>query len=180
MEIIQLDREEYRGREYRTAYTTGGYYEVEYVGGLFRLLHRNLEAPKTLELGDTLLSDWLEDPVLFGAFEGETLLGLGEGSPETWNNRYRISNLCVFEEAHRRRGVGQALMARLLAEARAKGARMAVLETQTCNERAIAFYRKMGFEVIGLDRYAYSNEDSPQSGMRLEMGKVLAEGAAGQ
>ena len=29
--------------------------------------------------------------------------------------------------------------------------RMAVLETQTCNERAIAFYRKCGFEIIGFD-----------------------------
>lgn len=175
MEIRQLDREEYRGREYRTSYTTGGYYEVEYAGGTFRLLRRALEAPKTLELGDTLLSGWLEDPVLFGAFEGETLLGLGEGSPETWNHRYRISNLCVFEEAHRRRGVGSALMARLLQEARAKGARMAVLETQTCNERAIAFYLKEGFEVIGLDKYAYSNEDTPAKGMRVEMGKALTE-----
>ena len=31
---------------------------------------------------------------------------------------------------------------------------MAVLETQSCNERAIAFYKKCGFEIIGFDLYA--------------------------
>lgn len=48
-----------------------------------------------------------------------------------------------------------------------------VLETQTCNERAIAFYRKCGFEIIGFDLYAYSNHDPEAHEVRLEMGKKL-------
>ena len=51
--------------------------------------------------------------------------------------------------------------------------RMAVLETQTCNERAIAFYRKCGFQVIGFDLYAYTNHDPEAHEVRLEMGKKL-------
>ena len=51
---------------------------------------------------------------------------------------------------------------------------MAVLETQSCNERAIAFYRANGFEVIGVDLYAYSNEDPLHHEIRVEMGKKLA------
>ena len=51
--------------------------------------------------------------------------------------------------------------------------RMAVLETQTCNERAIAFYRNCGFEIIGFDLYAYSNHDPEAHEVRLEMGKKL-------
>ena len=50
---------------------------------------------------------------------------------------------------------------------------MIVLETQSCNENAIAFYRKNGFEIIGFDLYAYSNDDPERHEVRLEMGKKL-------
>lgn len=61
-------------------------------------------------------------------------------------------------------------MEAILKEARSSGARMAVVETQSCNGHAIAFYRKHGFEVIGFDRYAYSNDDPARHEMRVEMG----------
>ena len=50
---------------------------------------------------------------------------------------------------------------------------MIVLETQSCNERAIAFYRRNGFEVIDFDLYAYSNADPERREVRIEMGKKL-------
>lgn len=50
---------------------------------------------------------------------------------------------------------------------------MAVLETQSYNYKAISFYKKNGFEIIGFDRYAYSNEDPEDHNMRIEMGKKL-------
>ncbi|MEI3063517.1 MAG: hypothetical protein V8S99_01700 [Oscillospiraceae bacterium] len=58
-------------------------------------------------------------------------------------------------------------------QAAAFGARMIVLETQSCNEAAIAFYRKNGFSVIGFDLYAYSNTDPERHEVRIEMGKKL-------
>lgn len=64
-------------------------------------------------------------------------------------------------------------MSTILREAKESGARMVVLETQTCNENAIAFYRKMGFELIGFDLYAYSNSDPNRHEIRIEMGKKL-------
>lgn len=64
-------------------------------------------------------------------------------------------------------------MSTILREAKESGARMVVLETQTCNENAIAFYRKMGFELIGFDLYAYSNSDPKRHEIRIEMGKKL-------
>ena len=57
--------------------------------------------------------------------------------------------------------------------AKASGARMMVLETQSCNENAIAFYKKNGFELIGFDLYAYSNTDPERHEVRVEMGKKL-------
>ena len=50
---------------------------------------------------------------------------------------------------------------------------MVVLETQSYNYSAISFYKKNGFEIIGFDRYAYSNCGPEEHNMRIEMGKVL-------
>lgn len=47
---------------------------------------------------------------------------------------------------------------------------MAVLETQSCNENAIAFYNKNGFNIIGFDLYAYTNENLDKHEVRIEMG----------
>ena len=61
----------------------------------------------------------------------------------------------------------------ILKEASASKARMVVLETQTCNENAIAFYRRYGFEIIGFDLYSYSNMDPEKHEIRIEMGRKL-------
>ena len=61
----------------------------------------------------------------------------------------------------------------ILNEAKESGARMVVLETQTCNENAIAFYKKNGFDIIGFDLYSYSNDDPEKHEIRIEMGKKL-------
>lgn len=78
----------------------------------------------------------------------------------------------MFENARRSSSVGTVLLA-IQEAAAASGARMIVLETQSCNENAIAFYRKNGFEIIGFDLYAYSNDDPERHEVRLEMGKKL-------
>ena len=92
---------------------------------------------------------------------------------EGWNNRFRISNICVFDHSKRNSGIGTKLMETMQREAVSRKARMIVLETQSCNEAAIAFYRKNGFTIIGLDLYAYSNTDPQQHEVRIEMGKKL-------
>lgn len=122
---------------------------------------------------DEFFGEWLEEPVAFGAFEGERLLGYVEGAPEGWNNRYRISNICIFEENARGKGLGTLLMQAIQRAAEAAGARMIVLETQTCNENAIAFYKRNGFSIIGFDLYSYSNDDPERHEVRIEMGKKL-------
>jgi ribosomal protein S18 acetylase RimI-like enzyme len=98
-----------------------------------------------------------------------------EGFLEKWNNRYRIANICVFDHADRRRGVGKRLMETILEEAVKSGARMAVLETQSFNFKAIAFYKKNGFQIIGFDRYAYSNRGPEEHNIRIEMGRKLKD-----
>ena len=75
--------------------------------------------------------------------------------------------------SERSRGVGTALMKPIERAAEDAGARMLILETQSCNENAIAFYKKNGFEIVGFDLYAYSNDDPERHEVRIEMGKKL-------
>jgi ribosomal protein S18 acetylase RimI-like enzyme len=53
------------------------------------------------------------------------------------------------DKAWIRRGVGPALMQACLELARQKGCDTVWLDVWECNPRAIAFYRKWGFEVVG-------------------------------
>ena len=117
--------------------------------------------------------EWLEYPAAFGTFDSGKLVGYVEGPIESRNNRFRISNTCVFDDKKRNTGIGTMLMKGIQKEVEASGARMLVLETQSCNEAAIAFYRKHGFAIIEFDLYAYSNIDPERHEVRIEMGKKL-------
>ena len=60
----------------------------------------------------------------------------------------RLSAIVVGER-HRGRGVGQALVAALEAEARARGCQLLFLTTAEHRAGAHAFYRRLGFEETG-------------------------------
>ena len=173
MEILKLDAEQYAGQKFTLRYRTNGYYDIRRTDMGFQIGYERFEKPTEMSFDDDMFNDWLEDPVAYGAFENGQLLGYVEGTLEKWNNRYRISNICVFDHARRHGGIGTALMNTILKEAKESGARMVVLETQTCNENAIAFYRKNGFDIIGFDLFAYTNADPERHEIRIEMGKQL-------
>ena len=173
MEIKKLDRKMYKGRKFVLRYITSGYYDIAKSNTGFQIEYKRFDKPTEMTFDDCMFNEWLEDPVAYGAFENGQLLGYVEGTLEKWNNRYRISNICVFDDTRRHNGVGTALMNTILKEAKESGARMVVLETQTCNEKAIAFYRKNGFEIIGFDLFAYTNTDPERHEIRIEMGKML-------
>ena len=168
-----MERQDYAGKQFTMRYTTSGYYDIRRTADGFSFEYKKFDEIRNKSFTDAYYEEWLDDPVEYGAFENGKLLGFIEGFHEKWNNRYRISNICVFEEEDRHKGIGTALMSKALELAEECGARMAVLETQSCNEKAIAFYRKCGFDVIGFDLYSYSNTDIEQHEIRVEMGKKL-------
>lgn len=173
VEIRELDREEYLGKEFTVQYQTKGYLDIQPTSDGFDLSYKAFSEPKEMSFSDTFFNEWLENPVGFGAFEAGQLLGYVEGTLEKWNNRYRISNICIFDSSNRNNGIGSLLMETILEEALKSNARMTVLETQTCNENAITFYKKHGFRIIGFDLFAYSNSDPERNEIRIEMGKVM-------
>ena len=82
---------------------------------------------------------------------------------------FRISNI-YLSEACLGRGIGSALMTRMLAWARERTAcRGVVLETQTCNDPAIRFYRKRGFHLSRIDVREYANDDAARKEVRIDL-----------
>ncbi|MEK6851197.1 MAG: GNAT family N-acetyltransferase, partial [Candidatus Thermoplasmatota archaeon] len=67
-----------------------------------------------------------------------------------------VANLGIaVVKAYRDRGIGRALMERALAWMKDKGVEKATLEVFSTNSRAIALYKKLGFEVEGVRRRQY-------------------------
>ena len=75
----------------------------------------------------------------------------------------RIREFYVKDE-YRRIRIGTLLMDYVIDVAKEKGVRMLVLDTQSCNVIAIAFYLKQGFTLLGFDSTAYSNTDIETKG----------------
>ena len=173
IELVKLNLKQYKGKEFTVHYTTESYLDIVPFPQGFKIEKKLFSQPATMSFKDSFFSEWLENPVGYGVFENGQLIAYAEGSIESWNNRYRISNICIFNESARRKGIGTQLINKLFEEAKTSGARMIVLETQTCNEKAISFYQKHGFEMIGFDLYSYSNIDPKRHEIRIEMGKQI-------
>jgi ribosomal protein S18 acetylase RimI-like enzyme len=122
---------------------------------------------------EKLFEEHVNEPRVFAAEMEGKRVGWLELGYDKWNNRMRVWEFSV-EEDFRRRGIGTLLMDQAVAIAREKGARMLVLETQSCNVPAVNFYSKYGFELIGLDAAHYSNEDIKRREVRLEFGLKLS------
>jgi ribosomal protein S18 acetylase RimI-like enzyme len=136
------------------------------------LILKRFEKPIEKRSEGQFFENFIEEPRAFAAsFEGEQV-GWIELGYHKWNNTMRVWEFLVKEE-FRRRGIGKSLMDLGVRVAKEKGARMLVLETQSCDVPAIDFYLKYGFELIGFDIAAYSNEDIARKEVRLEFGLKL-------
>ena len=78
-----------------------------------------------------------------------------------------------MDDDHRRQGIGTALMDITVNRAREEKRRAVMLETQSRNENAIAFYLAYGFTLIGFNTCEYQNNDLDRKEVRMEMGILL-------
>jgi RimJ/RimL family protein N-acetyltransferase len=72
-------------------------------------------------------------------------------------------------------GVARELMERIIDMLRAQGVLRVELMLETDNPRALAFYRKLGFEQEGVMRAAYKRASDPHYTDEIFMGLLLAD-----
>jgi ribosomal protein S18 acetylase RimI-like enzyme len=176
VEIVEL-RKDYTNLLFlKSRYVTDSYYELsirhEPEAWKIELCLKPLEKPLEKRYRGRLFEEQVKEPRTFAATLNGEQVGWIELGYEKWNNRMRVWEFLVKEE-FRRMGIGSLLMNFAVKVAKEKGARMLVLETQSCNVPAITFYLKQGFNLIGFDSAAYSNEDIDKREVRFEMGLQL-------
>lgn len=136
---------------------------------LIKLTLKPFPKPLKKQFESELFQDHVEEPQVFAAVLKREQIGWIELGYQKWNNRMRIWEFLVKKE-HRGKGVGTLLLNHAAKVAKERGARMLILETQSCNAHAIKFYLSHRFQLVGFDSAAYSNDDVEKGEFRLELG----------
>ena len=180
--IVPLPKEQWKGVPILMRYTTEDYYDLEVSENAdafeAKMVKKKFEKPVThspeeYDFPDGLYQDHWEKAEAYGIYREEDgkkiLMACIEVCPEEWSNRLMVTELWVDDSLHRQ-GIGTALMNKAKEVAKAQGRRAIILETQSCNVRAIAFYRSQGFRLIGFDSCCYTNRDVERREIRFTMG----------
>jgi ribosomal protein S18 acetylase RimI-like enzyme len=174
-DIQFLPPEKWRGYEIEFGYTTAYYYDAvisesaDSFGVTFEKKAFDEPVIKQFTELDKLYQPWWEGAQAFGIFDGDNLIAYIQICKEDWSNRLRVTDIDV-DKRYQRRGMGKALMDFAKEKAKEMGCRAMMLETQSCNENAIAFYIAQGFSFFGFDRSCYGNKDIENCEVRLELG----------
>ncbi len=172
MKIKVLSKKAYKGYEISIAYKSDYYYRLEkqITDNGINISFVKTKYNKTFVKDNhtELFKDWWVSPKVYGLFDEDKLIGVIETSKENWNNRLRVTNISVDPE-YRRKGLAKKLMDRVKQLAKTNGNRAVILETQTSNSNAIAFYLSQGFVLGGYNECEYSNDDISNNEVRIEM-----------
>lgn len=145
---------------------------IEYSGSFeFILKEKKMSYSKQWETNDDeleTLNDCIEKGNSFGAYHNGQLTGWIIGERREWNNSFYIENILIRED-YRRQGIGIQLIKSAIKEARRSGCRVIELETQNTNYPAIQFYRRMGFNITGLNTRLYADSDEIALYMTLDL-----------
>ncbi|MGW7311324.1 GNAT family N-acetyltransferase, partial [Streptomyces sp. NPDC054835] len=138
------------------SFTTDRVYEVLADGDGFRLTETPVDPPlvKVFPEEDDEDAAGSGDLHVEVAVDAGLVRGFVAVGVEEWNRRLVVHTLAVAP-THRGAGVGRALMERACAYGRSLGARTAWLEVTNVNAPAVRAYRRMGFELCGLDTTLY-------------------------
>ena len=179
-QIIPLEREKWQDYCLKFHYVANNYYDVEIdrSNNAFHVsfVKKAFDTPyeKIPDDTDKLFQPWWDEVKAWGIIKDGRLIAVVETAVEGWSNRLRVTEFWV-DNAYRRRGLGTALMDVAMQRAKDEKRRAVMLEAQSCNEAAIAFYLAYGFSLIGFDACAYSNNDLMRKEVRMEMGILLGD-----
>ena len=183
--IQYLPKEEWKGTPLPIKYTTEEYFDLEVVENTdsfqVQMVKKKFQTPVThtpeeYDFPDSLYQNHWEKAEAFGIVSEKNgqkeLLACIEICPEEWSNRLMITELWVSDKLQRQ-GIGTRLMNLAKEKAKEQGRRAIILETQSCNVVAIAFYRSQGFQLIGFDSCCYTNRDVERHEVRFDLGFFL-------
>jgi len=176
--IEQLDKKRWQGYELPFNYISHNYYDVEIKhspkGFDVTFIKKPFDEPYINPPNDIdkLFKPWWEDVKAWGIVEEGQLVAAIETAVERWSNRMMVTVLWIAD-THRRKGIATALMDIAVRRAKDEKRRAIILETQSRNEGAVAFYLAYGFTLIGFDSCAYQNNDLDRNEVRLDLGIFL-------
>jgi len=98
-----------------------------------------------------------EQGLSLGAYDGDLLIGVAIAERRDWNRSLWVWEFHIHPD-YRGQGIGRRLMDALADRARRAGLCVIVCETQNTNVPAIRFYRRVGFELDGIDLSYYPPE----------------------
>ena len=116
--------------------------------------------------------DILEQGLSLGLYQDGELVGVAFAEKRAWNKTLWVWEFHIAPE-QRGRGYGRMLMDALAKTGTQAGCRVMVCETQNTNVPAIRFYRRVGFEVAGIDLSYYTNQDVEAFEVAVFMKKTL-------
>ena len=155
--------------ELDASFVTDRVYAVRRDGLSFSLIEEIRVPAVTKRYACTLTEERIgRSLIAIAACEKSRIRGYAVVEREDWNRRAVITDFFV-DRCARRRGIGRKLMEQVFRLAE-NAARVLWVETQDVNLPAIAFYRRMGFEVCGFDSTLYDGKDGGEVAVFLSRG----------
>jgi ribosomal protein S18 acetylase RimI-like enzyme len=110
----------------------------------------------------------LEQKLSLCAYLNGEMVAIAIAEEQSWNHTLLLWEFHVLKEKQGK-GIGIQLMEALKKRAYTAGLRAIVCETQNTNLPAIRFYRRLGFEIDGVDLSYYTNHDIHQGEVAIFM-----------
>ena len=120
------------------------------------------------------MEEVLKQGLSLGAYDGSKLIGIAIAERREWNKSLWVWELHIDAD-YQGKGIGTKLMNALTRKATKAELRVMVCETQNTNVPAIQFYRKLGFEIDGIDLSYYTNNDVEEGEVAIFMKKKLGK-----
>jgi ribosomal protein S18 acetylase RimI-like enzyme len=157
--VRELDRTaDRRGVEaIDTSFETATVFDVVPSGRRIDLVERALAQPMTkrYSIGE-VFAPWASWDAGWVAEADGAIRGFATTGYEAWHQRLVLWFLYIAP-AWRRRGVGRALLERVEAHGRARGATHVWLETSNVNTPGVAAYERLGYALCGADARYYGS-----------------------
>ena len=178
--ITALPKEQWKGTPIPLTTRSDSYYDFDIKpldkdGCTVTIVRKTAEkeivhTPEEYDFPDGLYQDHWENAEAYGVVSDDgKMLACIEVCPEEWSNRLLVTELWVTDELQGK-GLGRRLMDKAKEIAQAQNRRAIILETQSCNTKAIGFYIHQGFEIIGFDTCCYTNDDIGRREVRINLG----------